>query len=367
MLCIGLANIAKAASAPSFDCNNASTTLETIICEDGIIASLDTQLADAYSKKAKALSAQEAKSLLSQQRQWLKRRYSECKISRGESDPTTDLQWAVAPCLAGLYRKRLADFGVTTSQPAADGGISARTGFIHPSCLYLVVGVGSWYQQNPDPPMKELPINACNKGRSHWPTRQNGKFITSLGNDDGDFGQEFGYWFAGRLEDGRELAVVSYWGGGAMFNTAVVAITKKTKSGQGWMSADVIYDGGDRANGGILDARPIAGGAIVEIEITPMDVLEEIGANSSDAQASGCTLCRAGSEEIVLNFAKKSESVSSIKIDRRMKNQTGSESLKCLDAVVDSRGSEYPHVFKEAQLASLKESFSNCMREQSPP
>jgi hypothetical protein len=341
--------------------------LENIICEDGVIANLDTQLADAYSKKAKVLSVQEAKSLLSQQRQWLKRRYSECKITPGESDPTTDLQWAVAPCLADLYRKRLADFGVTIPQPATDGGISATTGFIHPSCLYLVVGVGSWFQQNPDPPMKELPIDACNRGRSHWPMRQNGKFITSLGNDDGDFHQEFGYWFTGRLEDGRELVVVSYWGGGTMFNTAVVAITRKTKSGQGWMSAEVIYDGGDRANGGILDARPIAGGAIVEIEMTPLDVLDEIGADSNDARASGCALCRAGSEEIVLNFAKKSQSVSSIKIDGRMKSQTESDSLKCLGAVVDSRGSEYPHVFKKAQLASLKESFDICMREQSPP
>jgi uncharacterized protein len=41
MLYVALAHIAEAASASSFDCNNASTTLENIICEDGVIADLD--------------------------------------------------------------------------------------------------------------------------------------------------------------------------------------------------------------------------------------------------------------------------------------------------------------------------------------
>lgn len=355
----------SAVAAPSFDCERADSTLDVIICRDGVVADLDSRLSDAYSKKAKAESEADSKRLLLAQRQWLKRRYSECDAPRGNSAPTIDQQWAVAPCLANLYQKRLADLGVELPRSATELAKSSGVSFIHPSCLFLVVGVGFFAKQAEYPPMKEVPIEACNRGHAHWPLRTNGRFISSSGSEEGDFSEEFGYWFAGKLEDGRDLAVVYYSGGGTGFFTTVVAITRTKRSGRDWMSAEAITSGGDRAGGGVLDAKPTDGGAVVSIEVTPYAVLKQIGAKFNWQEVTGCAHCRVGSADLLIDLRKKTEILLSITvdgIDGLKKNPHGKGDI-CFVSAVDASGGQYPHVYKDAQLLSLKDAFGKCMQE----
>src|SRR5277367_2340217 len=63
--------------------------------------------------------------------------------------------------------------------------------------------------------------------------------------------QQFGYAIIGRLDDGRELAIVREESGGTAFENWAVAISQNTDaSGTTWMSATKLPDGGgDRCNG----------------------------------------------------------------------------------------------------------------------
>lgn len=95
--------------AASFDCTKVSTLVETAICSDSELSSLDDSLAVRYKQALRhAFSVTQVKE---RQRAWLKQRNT-CKT---------------AGCLQEAYRARLAELTATTSsQPVASSGLPVR-------------------------------------------------------------------------------------------------------------------------------------------------------------------------------------------------------------------------------------------------
>lgn len=82
------------AFAASFDCAEASDTLEKAICADSELSTADEEMAGYYGKLKESLDAAQSRELLSEQRTWLKQRASTCGAAN-------------ARCLKGLYRDRI--------------------------------------------------------------------------------------------------------------------------------------------------------------------------------------------------------------------------------------------------------------------
>ena len=97
--------------AASFDCNKASTLVETAICTDPELASLDDSLAALYKQALRESSS--ATQIKARQRAWLKTRNT-CKS---------------AGCLRDAYHQRLAELQATpAARPTQSSGIPVRIG-----------------------------------------------------------------------------------------------------------------------------------------------------------------------------------------------------------------------------------------------
>jgi uncharacterized protein len=106
---------------PSFDCAEAGTPLEMLICADPALADLDRALADSY-HAALATRVGEAQLLLrEEQRVWAQRRSATCGL---EGDPGTEANDAIG-CLAALYRARIAELQPSGSR----GNAAAQSGY----------------------------------------------------------------------------------------------------------------------------------------------------------------------------------------------------------------------------------------------
>jgi len=105
-LCLTFSPIASAAS---FDCQKAATSVEKMICGDSELSGLDSAMATTY-KKALASSAQKAP-LIEQQRAWLKQR-NLCQA---------------ADCLRDSYTKRLSELGSASSVASTSKTTGAET------------------------------------------------------------------------------------------------------------------------------------------------------------------------------------------------------------------------------------------------
>ncbi len=82
------------ASAASFDCAAASSTLEKTICADSQLSKADEEMAKAFAKQKDSLDAEKTRTLLKEQRAWLKQRTDNCAA--------TDVA-----CLRALYNERI--------------------------------------------------------------------------------------------------------------------------------------------------------------------------------------------------------------------------------------------------------------------
>jgi uncharacterized protein len=92
------------AHAQSFDCNKASTPVETAICTDKALGELDTTLAGELKDALSNANPEQRADLLRDERQWLRFRNQHCAASpptAGESLPE---------CLAAVYRDRISHF-----------------------------------------------------------------------------------------------------------------------------------------------------------------------------------------------------------------------------------------------------------------
>lgn len=70
--CVLMMLHAGTAAAASFDCTRAATTVEKVICRDDALSRLDDQMTVSYRNKLAAMAAGDKKTLLDEQRSWLR-------------------------------------------------------------------------------------------------------------------------------------------------------------------------------------------------------------------------------------------------------------------------------------------------------
>lgn len=112
----------------SFDCSNAKSTLEILICSDISLSSLDGQIGDLYSQAREAVRDNQVLKglLLDEQREFLRNRTEVCKIPYKET-LTEDETQTVIDCLIGQYNERvnaLKSQLAVDSTPAATNEVS---------------------------------------------------------------------------------------------------------------------------------------------------------------------------------------------------------------------------------------------------
>ena len=96
-----LAAASAAAQSPSFPCAQAHTAREKAVCASRDLSALDRKLSDAYVRLRTDLSAEEASSIASDQRQWLAWLDHTCPAhGRGVKED-------FAGCLEGAYNERI--------------------------------------------------------------------------------------------------------------------------------------------------------------------------------------------------------------------------------------------------------------------
>ena len=95
------------AFAPSFDCNEAASTVQDMVCGSPTLSALDKELAAAFRRRLREADLIGRDQLLATERHWLVTRRSDCAVPAArQQDLAPDPQ--AEACLAGLYRQRLA-------------------------------------------------------------------------------------------------------------------------------------------------------------------------------------------------------------------------------------------------------------------
>jgi len=90
----------------SFDCNSPETDLQDFICRDEELAALDRSMANEFHCKVRTLELLGRTRLLAEQRRWLLRRETRCRLP-GSQPPS--LGGDAAACLKDMYRERIAE------------------------------------------------------------------------------------------------------------------------------------------------------------------------------------------------------------------------------------------------------------------
>lgn len=94
-------------SQPSFDCAKASTSIEHLICGDDGLQKLDVRLAAAFRAAREKLSETERRSVLDEQRRWLRSLGATCNTT-GDGTAAADVVAPAVRCLAEQYEIRIA-------------------------------------------------------------------------------------------------------------------------------------------------------------------------------------------------------------------------------------------------------------------
>lgn len=227
------------AGAPSFDCQKAEAPIEIAICTNATLAALDGALGRAYAARRDAASGTARKALQDEQRAWLGRRKS-CPLP---ADPETDRPglWAAVPCLADLYRARIAALGgrLPPQPEASDADV------VPPLCI------GALWGQSPDAPPTTVDLAQCRAALAGSPVDRvpTGYLVQTRT----DFRYPAG-WFAyrdlGTLDDGSWLVLVSDNGGGTGDFSALLRLQRDGE--QLSLVSDMGF--GDRCNGGVREA-----------------------------------------------------------------------------------------------------------------
>jgi len=104
------------AGQPSYDCAKARSWSEIAVCNDDALADLDRQVAELYRSRGAALSGEERKNLIRDQRKWLQQR-EQC---RHLANPSA--------CLIDVYHVRIAQLGGETERDQRSGaGATGQT------------------------------------------------------------------------------------------------------------------------------------------------------------------------------------------------------------------------------------------------
>lgn len=99
--------VAERAFQPSFDCSEAASAVQDMVCGSATLAALDKELAASYRRQLREADLIGRDQLLATERHWLLTRRSDCKIPPARQqnlkpDP------ALETCLARLYHERIA-------------------------------------------------------------------------------------------------------------------------------------------------------------------------------------------------------------------------------------------------------------------
>jgi uncharacterized protein len=95
LLTIESPRLCQAQVNPSFDCDQARSAVEIVICSNQGLAAMDATMAQKY-QKLRRDSSLDQNTLLNSQRQWVKKRQEMCQASQN-----------VVNCLERLYQQRL--------------------------------------------------------------------------------------------------------------------------------------------------------------------------------------------------------------------------------------------------------------------
>ncbi|WP_174823018.1 lysozyme inhibitor LprI family protein [Pararhodospirillum oryzae] len=345
---LALASLAGASPAgaaqPGFDCDKATSVAERVICADGGLAARDRALSDAFAARKAALAPDQVPALVATQRAWLKARDKACSLPAAlpaTEDVTLDLLWRVAPCLAGVYDQRLAELGAPP--PAPPSARIKDPGFIHPLCLAAALpdideGVAA-----------PVPLALCNQGNAHNPPQEN---------PDGTLSAEATpqapawAWVAskdlGDGANGRRLALVTVNGGGTGYFSSLVAIERDLgPAGEPRITVETVRGGGDRCSGGIQNARREGTGVILDINVTPVGLMEAASAQTIEnepilAGMSDCAICCVATLVTRINANGANETLVEARLDPQtdwsVLETSGSQADRCVARLLHRPG-----------------------------
>ena len=332
-----------AAGQPSFDCLKATQPVERLICADGGLALMDRQMTEAYTKKRASLDAAGSAALVRDQREWVKRRAAACPVPSA-TDITSPMLWQASPCLARLYRDRLAALGVTAAPEPKRG-----PDFIHPFCIAET-------QNGP------APLAVCNAGNAHVPVSRREDWLNAEGTLGGPVPVGFSYRRVGTLPDGR-LLVQSEFSWGASSSSRLDAVARENRpDGSTLLKAEVLHEGGG-CFGGIDTVRLEGNKLEMTLRATPHALMTEAGvAPAAIEKLPDCHACCVGTLRATRPLgAGAAETILSATVPDDNASSQGSPAERCLTRAIHATAPTLPHTYDRAGLAALGKAFVACM------
>jgi uncharacterized protein YecT (DUF1311 family) len=360
-----LAMAAADAQPASFDCYQAAHSIEWLICSDSVLMSLDGALGEAYAAHRGSLRTDEARrTFLGEQRAWLQRRLTECEIPASGDRLSLPQRWQAAPCLAELYRERLAALGQPQEAPFQPEEVTQAADFIHPLCLELALGAPTNQDDAVETTPVSVPLQACNDGNRHIPVEANAAGVRAAEAASVGVRARFAYRSLGHLPDGRELAEVHYHTQGTTGQFSEIIEIRRTPAadaGDRRLTARALIGGGDRCQLGIARADLVAEDTVaVEFNATPADFLAAGDPARHNAhyyrQLPDCPLCCFATVRRHFSTTGDADAVVSATIaefETAGATEEDDPVLHCFEERVQAMAGSFPHTFSADDLRML--------------
>jgi uncharacterized protein YecT (DUF1311 family) len=346
-----------AAEAASFDCREARTAIEHLICTDAELSRLDGLLGEAFAGRQQTLDDDGRAVLQAEQRSWSRRRFGECGIPLGAGEVPRALRWRAAPCLADLYRERLRVLEVAFEQAET---VRLRDGEVHPLCVEPLLAVGEDADEAP-----VVRFAACNRGNRHVPVeRREQGLLVARGAVAGET-TWIGTRRIGVLSGDRDAYLVWYNGGGSGTFSFLLAVAREPDP----VGADVLltrgylFVGGDRCHEGIRTGRVLGPEAVeIDVQTTAWGLLAalDVADDDLDGLESAAALCF-GTIRYVVAVDRDESRMVSAEIGERRAAKPGEGAQGCLEALIRQRVAALPHTFPVEELKDLAADYrKNC-------
>lgn len=356
----------------SFDCLQAGTPIELLICSDPQLTEMDGRLGEAFAVARRRLATPERDAAQAAQRAWLAERLTRCGVPAKGDDVPSELRWKAAPCLDEMYRARLAALGATPPPVVTPPAQASDRGFLHPACLWGIVEQDLDQQADtPATPSERIPLGACARGNRHIPVDESEDGLSSPGATDGSR-TSITYRSIGTLPDGREVVIVWYGtGGSGQFSELFVVRRTPTADGRDVdLQAELAAGGGDRCNGGIASARLAGPGRVeVDYQVTPLDLLSEADEPLADENMDTlalCAVCCTGTVRRSVDLSNHEETTVSATVDRLLSRDAeglvSASAQACFDNVLAKAAGTLPHTFTAAELHTVASTFAQTCR-----
>lgn len=364
-LAIGLAITAANAEQASFDCLQAARPIEWLICSDSVLMALDGALGEAYAARRDALSSDEARQALrGEQRAWLQRRLSACAAPASGERLALPQRWRAAPCLAELYRERLAALDRPQEPPFQPEEVTQAADFVHPLCLELALGAPTNQDDAMELTAVSVPVEACNDGNRHIPIETTATGVRAAETASIGRRARFAYRVLGELADGRDVAEVHYHSQGATGRFSEIVEIRRApaaEAGDRRLTARILIGGGDRCQRGIAAAELVDKDTVaVEFHATPADFLAAGDPDGDNArfyrQLPDCPLCCFATVRRHFSATDGGEAVVSATIAAFETAGATAEDdpvLACFEDKVQAMAGSFPHTFSAQQLGAL--------------